>query len=164
MTTKRMAIGAGVVFVALLVAYVAGYWPERQRRVGTERQLADVRVEVDGLASEVRAARLLGDLLHITDAAAAMNYGVARDLSTAFFDAAREEAGRTTEPEVRSMLQAIGQQRDEITGALARGDARVVETLRQLETTYREALDYPTGFRTPAAPSPESPAVAAPAR
>lgn len=164
MTSKRMGIGAGVLVAALLVAYLAGHWPERQHRIGVEHELADARVQVDGLASEVRAARLLGDLLHITDAAAAMNYGVAQDLSTEFFDAAREEVPRTTQPDVRSMLQTIGQRRDEITGALARGDARVVETLRQLEIEYRAALGYPIGYRTSAAPSPASPAAAAPTR
>jgi hypothetical protein len=154
MTTKRMAIGAGVVLVALLVAYLAGYWPERQRRIGAERDRAEVQAQFEALEAQVRASRLLGDLLHITDAAAAMNYGVAQELSSVFFDQAREEAGRTADASIRAVLQEIVQRRDGITSALARGDARVVETLRQMETDYRDALGYPTGYRAPAAAAP----------
>lgn len=157
MTTRRMAIGAAVVLVALLAAFLLGYWPERQRRAGAEREAADLHARADTLEGEVRAARLLGDLLHVTDAAAAMNYGVAQELSSAFFDAAREEADRAPDPAVRATLRDLVGRRDAITSALARGDVRVVETLRQMKVDYREALGYPTGFRTPAASLPEQP-------
>jgi uncharacterized protein YPO0396 len=149
MTTKRVAIGAGVAVVVLGVVYLLGYWPERQRRVALERDAAAQQTRVVELDARVRAARLLGDLLHVTDAAAAMNYGVARELSSAFFDEAREEAARTPDPDLRAALEQIGQRRDAVTTALARGDPRVVETLRELEIEFREALGYPTGFRPP---------------
>ncbi len=144
---------AAVAVAALIAAYLVGYWPERQRRVALDRDVGTLREDVAELQGRLRAAQLLGELLHVSDAAAAMNYGRAQDLSSTFFNQARDEVTHGRDGGMRAELQAIAQQRDTVTAMLARGDPRVVEMLRQLEVQLRQALGYPVS-REALAPRP----------
>ena len=134
---------AGFIVVLAVVAYVAGYWPEYQRRVALEGEVASLRAERDDLDARVRAGRLLGSLLNVTEAVSAMNFGQAQTLSSAFFDDVRAEEARAEGGSMGAMLAAIQQSRDVVTSALARGDAAVITTLRSMQIQLREALGYP---------------------
>jgi hypothetical protein len=154
---------AGVIVVLAVVAYVAGYWPEYQQRRALETELAAVRSERDELDGQVRVARLLGQLLNVTEAVAALNFGQAQTLSSTFFDEVRGEAARTESADVRAALEAIHQNRDAVTSALARGDADVMGTLRSMQVRLRETLGYPVAATAPVvtplpAPTPAPPA------
>lgn len=141
MSRQRLFMGGGLVL--LLAAYTAGYWPERQRRVVLEQDVAVLRPQLAEAAARLRTARLLGDLLNLRDATAAMNYGQAQTLSSRLFDGVRDEAGRSPLPEVRAALNVIRQDRDVITAALARGDGAALEQVRAIEVRLRQALGYP---------------------
>jgi hypothetical protein len=91
----------------------------------------------------VRVGQLLGDLLNITEAVAALNYGQAQQLSSRFFDGVGAEAARTPAGALRTALEAVLQNRDQVTSALARGDQAVMEPLRRSQIRLREALGYP---------------------
>jgi hypothetical protein len=148
---------AGVIVVLAVVAYVAGYWPEYQQRRAVETELAAVRSERDELDGQVRVARLLGQLLNVTEAVAALNFGQAQTLSSTFFDEVRAEAARTESADVRATLEAIHQNRDTVTSALARGDADVMGTLRSMQVRLRETLGYPVAATAPVVtPPPEA--------
>jgi hypothetical protein len=141
MTMRRFVTAAVVALIA--VAYAAGYWPERQRRVALEAEVASSRIRLAELESRVRAGSLLGELLLVTETVAAMNYGEAQRLSSGFFDGVRQEAARSSIAEVRTALEAIHGRRDSVTGALARGDQTVLDELRRLQVQLRQALGHP---------------------
>lgn len=140
MTNKRIV--AGAVIVMIVIAFAAGYFPERSRRVQAEAELVALRAQHADSQSTVRAARLLGELLNVIDAVAAMNYGQAQTLSSAFFDHVRTEASASSVPAFRSLLEATLQRRDQITGAIARGDATVIDQLRTMAADLRSGLGY----------------------
>jgi hypothetical protein len=138
-----MAIFAAMGLAAILAAYLAGYWPERQRRVALEAEVAALQQRLAEADARVRLGRVLGELLQVIETIEAMNYGQAQALSSRFFDTVAGEADRATDPAVRSVLQAVARQRDPVTSALARGDGGIVGTLRDAEVQLRAALGYP---------------------
>jgi hypothetical protein len=135
---KRAAFG--VVVVLLAVAYLAGYWPERQRRVAIETEVAGLRSALGVAEARVRMAGLLEELLTLTEAVAAMNYGQAQDLSSRFFDRVQAAAPVMEPPAFRTALEAIAESRDGVTAALARGDQVALDSLRRAQQLLREAL------------------------
>lgn len=152
-----------MVFVLAGTAYFAGWWREHQPRVAREAELAAARSQLELAEARVRLAALLGDQIALMEAVSERNFGQAQELSSRFFDAVREELTRVSQPEQRSVLEAILRARDSITVALTRGDAEALELLRRIQVRLRTLLGYPTVPRptvlpeTPAAsplPSP----------
>jgi hypothetical protein len=134
---------AGLVALAIGLAYIAGYWPEHQRRVAHEADAAALRERLADSEARVRMGRLLGEILTIREAVVSLNYGNAQQLSSTFFDGVRAEASLTPVAAFKTALEAILQSRDQVTAALARGDQAAVEPLRRAELQLREALGYP---------------------
>jgi hypothetical protein len=132
--------------VVLLVgaAYLAGYWPQYQRRAALDGEIATLRDQLADSEARVRMARLLGELLNVTEAVTALNYGQAQALSSQFFDEVRTEAARTHVTGFRAALESILQTRDGVTAALARADQGAVESLRKSQMQLREVLGYGT--------------------
>jgi hypothetical protein len=158
MGVKRIVFGVAVVLLA--AAYLAGYWPERQRRTALQQEVEALRGQVADADARARVSSLLGDLLYLTEAVAVMNYGQAQDLSSSFFDRVQRESASMAETRFATVLDDIHRQRDAVTAALARGDATVLQPLRRAQLLLREALGYPV---PPAgAPLPDGPAAAAP--
>jgi uncharacterized membrane protein YccC len=140
-----------VVLVVVLVAgaFVAGYWPERQRLVQVQaeatelhRQLAEARSQLGEAEARARLGRLFGQFLALQEAVGTGNYGEAQTLSSAFFDKVREEAGRA-DASTRTALDAALMRRDAVTAALARSEGSVREVLAPVERDLRRALGYP---------------------
>jgi hypothetical protein len=141
-TTKTRLLG-GVVLVALVAAFLAGFWPERQRRAGLETETAALQARVSMLEEHVRVAQLHGALLNLIDAIAEMNYGQAQVQSSTLFDNIRTEVGRMQTREFQTALAELLASRDQVTGLLAKGDSTVLEPLRQSERQLRQALGAP---------------------
>jgi hypothetical protein len=58
-----------VVVIALIAsAYLAGYWPEYQRRTSLDADVAVLRGQLADAEARVRVGQLLGDLLNISEA------------------------------------------------------------------------------------------------
>lgn len=140
---------AGLALLLIAAAYIAGYWPERQRRVALDDSVASLRAQLDEAEARLRAARLLGELLNVTDAVAARNFGQAQTLSSRFFDDVGNEATRTPLQDIRSALETILRDRDAVTRALALGEADVMQTLRSMQVRLREALGYALSVSAP---------------
>lgn len=140
----RNRIIAVVTPVVLGAVFIAGYWPEHQRRVALEQELTAVRSQLNESEARLRMVSLLGQLLNLTEAVTALNYSEAQQLSSTFFDDVRVEAARTQNADFRTTLDAILQNRDAVTSALARGDSRVADSFRKSQVQLRAALGYPT--------------------
>jgi hypothetical protein len=150
-----------VVVVLIAAAYVAGFWPQRERISALQAENASLQQRADAAEARVRAGALLGELLTLREVVQDMNYGQARTLSSPFFEHVRAEAGRTTDAGVKQALEAILAQRDAVTVALTQGDASSLAHVREAERRLRQALGYPPPAA--AAPVPAlSPAAASP--
>jgi len=160
MSTRRIAFGISVILIA--AAYAGGYWPERQRRVAAQAESAVLRSRVADLEARQRIGALLGDVLSLSEAVSSMNYGQAQEMSSGFFDRVQAEALALGDSDLAPALARIARQRDAVTAALARGDQRALDPLRQAQLLLREALGYPPpppGAQVPAPAAPAAPAV-----
>ena len=140
-----------VVVVLLAAAYVAGFWPQRERVSVLQAENVTLQQRVEAAEARVRAGVLLGELLTLREVVQDLNYGQARGLSSPFFEHVRAEAGRTTDAGLRQALESILAVRDPVTVALTQGDEAALRHLRESERRLRLALGYPP---PPAAAAP----------
>jgi type II secretory pathway pseudopilin PulG len=133
-----------VLLVVIGIAYVAGYWPQRQLQKECEQQLQQVRQQLDRAQSLVRVARLENQLLNVIEQTGAQNYGTAQELSRKFFDDVREQLNRSKDPAAQALLQQVLETRDLVTTGLARADATVQDSLKQSLARFRTFLDEQT--------------------
>ena len=150
-----------VVLVVLLIAgaFVAGYWPQREKLIQAQaetvearRQLAETRTELDQAEAKARPGRLFGQFLALEDAVLASDYAGAQALSSSFFNAAREEAGKTGDASVRTALDATLMRRDTVTAGIARGESSVRDALAPIARELRRALGYTVPSLVPVKP------------
>ena len=140
---NRQRVVSDQVIAAIVAAYVAGYWPEHRRRTALDSDVIALSARLADAEARVRVGQLLGDLLDVTETVAALNYGQAQQLSSKFFDSVGAEAARTPAGTLKSTLEAVLQNRDQVTSALARGDQQALEPLRRSQIQLRMALGYP---------------------
>lgn len=141
--------------VAIGAAYFAGYWPERQARVASERALEAMRANLERAEARNRLYGLQSQLIELMAAVEARNFGAAQGKATAFFDSARAEAGRPDQAYAVETLEGILAGRDSLTIAITQNDPAALEMLRGAMTRLRGALGQPPLPATPsAAPSP----------
>jgi hypothetical protein len=150
-----------LVVVLLAAAYVAGFWPQRERISALQAENVTLQQRVTSAENRVRGGVVLGELLAMREVVQDMNYGQARGLSSPFFEHVRAEAGRNTDAGLKQALEAILALRDPVTVALTQGDAAALGHLREAERRLRQALGYPgppaaaTPAPSPAGGSPE---------
>ena len=132
-----------VVVGLVAAAYVAGFWPQRERVSALQAENATLKQRMDAAEGRVRAGALLGELLTFKEVVQDMNYGQARGLSSPFFEHVAAEAARTTDTSLKQALASILAQRDAMTVALTQGDAAALGQLREAERRLRLALGYP---------------------
>jgi hypothetical protein len=152
-----------VVLIVLLVAgaFLAGYWPLREKLIQAQaetvearRQLAESRTQLDQAEAKARLGRLFGQLLALEDAVLASDYAGAQALSTSFFNAVREEAGKTDDAAVRTALDATLMRRDTVTAGIARGESSVRDALVPIARELRRAQGYTVPPLVPGKPAP----------
>jgi hypothetical protein len=140
MTKMRVLLLVGVALIG--GAYLAGFWPERQRLIAARAEIQALEQRIADAAARVRLAAVLGGLLAVADAVDAPNYGDAAARASAYFDRVAAEAQAATDPAVRAVLEAARQTRDTVTAALARAEPTAREALRQQQVAIRRALGY----------------------
>lgn len=150
-----------LVIVLIVAAYLAGYWPERQRRLAAEGQAKALQAQLDDAQARVRLGGLLARLLTVMDAVGEKNYGQAQALSSAFFDQVREESARAPQAGLKDALEVVLKRRDAVTAGLTQADPAVFAALRQCQTELRNALGYPPATMPSAAPAATAPAAGA---
>ena len=121
-----------VVVVLLIVAFAAGFLPQYAKGKRLERELGEARQE-----NSLAHLRDLAGLAYLQ--ASQKDYGLAGGTSTRFFDRTLEVANRTPNPSARKPLEDLLNRRDQITGALARGDPEVLSDLQGLWVKTRQA-------------------------
>lgn len=131
-----------IALAAVAAAYVAGAWPERQARAAADERAEALQARLADAEARLRAGEILGRVLVLKEVAMRQNYGQARDLASSFFDAVRQEAVRSTRPDLTAALNELLAMRDGITAALATADPAVVDRLHQMELRLRGALGY----------------------
>jgi predicted negative regulator of RcsB-dependent stress response len=137
---KRML--AIVVVVVVALAYLAGFWPQHRQLNDAQAESRRLQERLTSAEGRVRLAELLGQLLRLSDAVTARNYGEAATLSSSFFDSVRAEAARADQPAVKEALETILRTRDQVTTAIAQTDPSVSVSLKEHERTLRRALGY----------------------
>lgn len=145
-----------LVVVLLAAAYVAGFWPQRERVSALLAENVTLQQRVEAAEGRVRAGALLGELLTLKEVVQDLNYGQARGLSSPFFEHVTAESARATDPGVKAALASILSLRDPVTVALTQGDAAALGHLRESERRLRLALGYPAP-PVAQAPSPVAP-------
>ncbi|MGE0705923.1 MAG: hypothetical protein AB7F99_03970 [Vicinamibacterales bacterium] len=161
MTKTRAWLLIGIVLIAS--AYMAGFWPERQRAREARDEVTLLQGRIAELEARGRLAEILGLLLRLSDSVVARNYGDASDQATAYFDRVSGEISASTQADVQTVLQSIHQSRDRVVAALARTEPMIIETLREQEHALRRALSYPVPDRIPSTPAPDPEPAALPA-
>jgi len=132
------------VAVLVVVTFLAGFGPQHRRLMESQNQVRSLQERLTAAETRVRLGEILGQLLQLSDAVRGKNFGQAATLSSAFFDAVRQEVSRANPPEATNALNSILQTRDRVTTAIAGTDAGLESILRQHEEALRRALGYPT--------------------
>ena len=131
---KKLSFWTTVVVVVFLLGFVPQY-----------RQAKALRGELQETQEQIRAFEWKMKLAELRDLAgmmyletSKMNYGVAGQHSTQFFDRASELIRETSDSSLRAFLESQLQQRDNITAGLARGEGSVREAVEQLYLQVHE--------------------------
>lgn len=140
---RRWILLVGIALLVIIATYLGGWLPERRVRLQSEQQAAELQTRLAGAEADLRANRVLGDLLMLEDAVARRNFGQAQALSSALFDRAGDEASKPHAPSLTGAFTDLQAARDGVTAALARTDPAVSETLKTLEVKLRAGLGYP---------------------
>ncbi|MBN2370794.1 MAG: hypothetical protein JXO72_09910 [Vicinamibacteria bacterium] len=150
-----------LIFVLVVAggSFLAGYLSEHKRRAAAENEVAVERAKVQDLEAQSRMWVLEDRLLMIMEHVQNKNYGLARDLSSPFFEELRREATRTPREDYRAALDELHARRDAVTAALTVAEPGVVSILRESIERLRRALGRPRlSFAEPprTSPSPEA--------
>ena len=129
-----------VVIVAVIWAYLLGYWPQHKQVAAIEQENVQLKNQLGSAETVGRIARLENQLLVLIEQTEGQNYGEAQKLSNSFFDDMRKEIDRNKSAAYVPKLEAILARRDAVTAGLARGDASTTGILKQSLTEMRELL------------------------
>ena len=143
MTKMRVLLILGVLLVG--GAYMAGFWPERQRLSAARSEMQALEERASATEARVRLGEVLGQLLSLVDAVDEQNYGDAAKRASAYFDRVQAEAGKATSPAVRAVLEGVEDTRDSVITGLAKAEPAVREMLREQQRALRRALNYDVG-------------------
>ena len=132
-----------LMFVGLVVlgalAWWGGYSSEHRARRDAERRVAELQSQLREVRTQARLCALGDNLDRVVHQVQQQNFGLARESSSRFFDAVRQETAEAPE-RVRPYLRGILETRDSVTAALAQGDPSVVNSLRSSTDRLRQAL------------------------
>lgn len=128
------------VLVLMGLSFGGGFWwgHNRTNSVRSRLQAADAQLTID--QHTISLCQLQQQLLSLADDTANKNYGDAAALSTKFFNNLSAEAPNATDPQVKSAMQSILAQRDQVIGDLAKGDPASHDLFVQMSNTFHQAL------------------------
>jgi type II secretory pathway component PulM len=134
---------AGGAILLLVIAYLAGYWPQHSQLTDAQSRIAALETRVSDAEDRIRLGDVLGKLLRLREALASQNFGQASSVSSSFFDSVRDEAVRTRQATVKQVLETLQKSRDAVTTSIARADGAALAVVNTQEVTLRQALGYP---------------------
>ncbi len=124
-----------VVFILLIVAFLAGFLPPYLKEKRLENELRASRQEVQ--VAEIRDLAGLA-CLQVSQ----KDYGLAAATTTRFFDRTKEVASSTTDVTGKKALEDMLSLRDKITAELAQADPAALNHLQALYVQTRQATAY----------------------
>jgi len=145
-----------LVVVLIGGAYFAGYLPQHQRLVESQRELQAAQTQLADVQARMRLYILQSRLARMIESVRGRNYGDAAKLSTEFFDDLRSTTSQTQDAQVRSELEAVLTLRDSVTMRLAVGDPAILDVLNGAMNRLRQLSEpspAPVGAE-PTAPAP----------
>ncbi len=133
---RRIAI----VIVLMGASFGGGYWYEHAQYSAAEKRANALSAQLSEANATVALYHLQEELFTLVQDTANQNYGNAAALSTKFFDDVRAQIAQTRDPNIRSALQSIQDQRDAVTAGLAKADPKVHDLLAHLLDNFRTIL------------------------
>lgn len=128
---------------AIVVAFLAGYWPQRQDRLAAEGSLEMATASLERAEARNRLYALQSKLVDLVASVEARNFGDAQGKATLFFDAVRTEATQPDQIQAKGVLEGILAGRDPLTSALTQNDPAARELLHGAMARLRQALGEP---------------------
>ncbi len=142
----------GLVVILLLLAFVAGYWPQHKKVVEAQKASVWFDTRTWQLESSLRLYRLQSQLITLVQETEKKNYANAAELSTKFFNTLNSDVPLAASPDPRASLQTILNQRDAVTATLAKGDPAALDLLKQMLATLSQSIAQADAL----APTPKS--------
>lgn len=124
--------------VLLLVGFLAGFIPQYLKTRHVSQQATDAKQQLDACRASATMSQLrdTGTMLYLE--VTRKNYGTAAEYSSRLFERIQQEAGKTSDPTVKAMLDDVLKSRDTITAELAQGDPAVVTDLQPVVVKLEE--------------------------
>jgi cob(I)alamin adenosyltransferase len=129
-----------IVLVLMVLSFGGGFWWEHGRAASAQSQLNVANAQLAKANDDVRLCRLQDDLLTLVEDTANKNYGDAATASTQFFNQLSAELAQTNQPALKSAMQSILGQRDQVTAAIAKADPASHDTFVQMSASVHQAL------------------------
>lgn len=129
-----------IVLLLLALAFGGGVWFEHGKVESLRTKLDAANAQLAQANDDARLGRLEDDLLTLVEDTANKNYGEAATASTRFFNRLSAEIGQATQPGVKSAMQSILGQRDQVTAQIAKADPAAHDTFVQMSATLHHAI------------------------
>jgi hypothetical protein len=129
---KTIGVTAVLLIAFLIAGFLIGSLPARSTIGGLETKISRLEQRNAVLEQSLKIAELRGAAGLMSYRVKQNDYAAAAELSTGFFNGVREAMSNASNAALRENLEAMLNQRDEITAALAREDPEVSETLAEL--------------------------------
>jgi hypothetical protein len=129
-----------IVLVLMALSFGGGFWWEHEKVESAQEKLTTANAQLAQAGAAVRLCRLEDQLLTLVEDTANKNYGNAAAVSTKFFDGLNGEASLATPPYVKSAIQSLLAQRDQVTAELANGDPAAHDVFVQMSATLHHAV------------------------
>jgi len=133
---KNVGIIAVILIAVLIGGFLIGYLPARSTIDGLETQNSRLEQRNAVLDQSLKIAGLRGAAGLMSYRVNQNNYSAAAELSSGFFNGLRGMINTTKDERVRQNLQAMLQQRDEITIGLAQSDPATKPKLAQIYADF----------------------------
>jgi phage shock protein A len=134
---RRVAVISVILIAAVVVAVILiASLPSWSTIEGLETRISRLEQRNAVLEQSLKIAELRGAAGLMSYRVNQNDYGAAAELSTGFFNGVREMVSETEDQAVRQNLQAMLQQRDEITAGLAQSDPATKEKLAQIYADF----------------------------
>jgi hypothetical protein len=127
--------------VLMTLSFGGGFWWEHGKLESVQGKLDAATAQLAQANAAVRLGRLQDQLLSLVDDTANRNYGDAAALSTKFFNQLAGEMSSVAQPQMKSAMQSILAQRDQVTAELAKGDPASHDRFVQMSSAFHRAMN-----------------------
>lgn len=134
-----------LVLVLLAVAFGGGFWWEHSQTEAVQHKLDATSAQLAQANATIALCRLQDQLLTMIEDTANKNYGDAAAVSTKFFNDLGDDIARVNQPNLKSTMQMMLSQRDQVTGELAKGDPAAHDLLAQMSMSFHQAVQSMQG-------------------